>query len=130
MPVKNSQAVTTALSPGQKAALTRKRRLAGFKAALKRKRMTALLRARAAESASKKALRIFLSMRGWRVVFFEGVTGAPRTGIIDAVAFRLRRAESDVLEVRLIQLKGGGSGIGAREIGRLKQAAMKTNVRW
>jgi hypothetical protein len=61
-------------------------------------------KARAAEAASKKAFELQFSRAGWRVAFFEGPTGAPRTGIIDAVAFRLARRNADLLEVRLVQL--------------------------
>jgi hypothetical protein len=64
------------------------------------------------------------------VAFFEGPTGAPRTGIIDAVAFRLDRRNPDRLDVRLIQLKGGKAGVSGREIARLKQAAEGATVTW
>jgi hypothetical protein len=67
---------------------------------------------------------------GWRVAFFEGDTGAPRTGIIDAIAFRLGRKNSDLLDVRLIQLKGGKAGVSGREIARLKMAAEGATVNW
>ena len=35
------------------------------------------------------------------IAFFEGKTVAPRTGIIDAIAFRLGKKDCDLLEVRL-----------------------------
>lgn len=83
-----------------------------------------------AEAASKEALRTHCKERGWQLAFFEGDTGAPRTGIIDAVAFRLRRGTPDLLDIRLIQLKGGTAGVSAREIGRLKKAAADASVKW
>jgi hypothetical protein len=118
------------LSPGKKAALTRKRRAAGRKAAQTRKRLGAFAKARAAEAASKEAMRMYCKEHGWRVAFFEGETGAPRTGIIDAIAFRLARKNSDLLDVRLVQLKGGKAGVSGREIARLKQAATGATINW
>lgn len=92
--------------------------------------MSAFAKARAAEAASKEALKLYCEETGWRVAFFEGKTGAPRTGIIDAIAFRIARAKSDILELRLIQLKGGNAGVSGREIGRLKQAVTDARVSW
>src|SRR5580704_5614296 len=99
------------LSAAQKAARTRKRRAAAQKAQQTKKRMGSFVKARAAEAASKEALKAYCIEHGWHVAFFEGKTGAPRTGIIDAVAFRIARGKSDVLDLRLIQLKGGNAGI-------------------
>jgi hypothetical protein len=118
------------LSPGKKAALTRKRRAAGRKAVQTRRRRGAFAKAHAAEAASKEALRLYCAKHGWRLAFFEGSTGAPRTGIIDAIAFRLGRANSDLLDVRLIQLKGGKAGVSGREIARLEKAAEGAIVDW
>jgi hypothetical protein len=118
------------LTAGQKAALTRRRRAAGRKAAQTRKRLGAFAKARAAEAASKEAMRLYCKEHGWRVAFFEGDTGAPRTGIIDAIAFRLGRKNSDLLDVRLVQLKGGKAGVSGREIARLKQAATGATINW
>jgi hypothetical protein len=95
-----------------------------------RRRLNAFVKARAAEAASKEALKVYCTERCWKVAFFEGATGAARTGIIDAIAFRLGRGQPDVLELRLIQLKGGRAGVSGREIARLKKATSATNVRW
>jgi hypothetical protein len=57
-------------------------------------------------TASKEALRFYWAKLRWKVAFFEGATGAPRTGIIDAIAYR----NADLLDVRLVQLKAGVSG--------------------
>lgn len=118
------------LSSGQKAARTRKRRTAALKAVQTRKRMSAFAKARAAEFASKEALRLYCEKRGWRLAFFEGKTGAPRTGIIDAIAFRVDRHNPDLLDLRLIQLKGGNASVCGREITRLKHAAVGATVNW
>src|ERR1700690_2042666 len=118
------------LSAGQKAARTRKRRAAAAKAAQTRRRLSAFAKAHAAEAASKDALRTYCEAHGWRLAFFEGATGSPRTGIIDAIAFRLSRKNADLLDIRLIQLKGGKAGISGAEIARLKKAAKGAAVGW
>jgi hypothetical protein len=118
------------LTAGQKAARTRKRRAAARKMWQTRKRMSAWEKAHAAEAASKDALKTYCQKNGWKVAFFEGATGAPRTGIIDAIAFRLGRKDSDLLDIRLVQLKGGNAGVSGREIARLKKAAAGATVGW
>ena len=87
-------------------------------------------RATTTERTSKQALSEWAKARGWRVVFFEGSTGAPRTGIVDAVLLRLARAKADVVEIRLVQLKGGAGGLTAREIARLKSAVQAIRCDW
>lgn len=87
----------------------------------------AWIKAHAAEKSSKAGVKAYLTKRGWQVAFFEGKTGAPRTGIIDAIAYRLGRSNPDILELKLIQLKGGKAGITAREIGRLKRSHVEAN---
>ena len=86
------------------------------------------MKARAAEAASKAALKAYCEANGWRIAFFEGRTGAPRTGIIDAVAFSLERRNADALVVRLIQLKGGNAGVSGRELARLKKAVTEARI--
>ena len=85
-------------------------------------------KAHAAERASKKALGKHCKAHGWRVAFFEGKTGAPRTGIIDAIAYRLGKHDPDAMELRLIQLKSGKAGVTAEEIKRLKEAPGKVGL--
>jgi hypothetical protein len=94
------------------------------------KRVSAFTKARAAEAASKEALRSYCEKYKWRLAFFEGATGAPRTGIIDAIAFRVGRQNPDILDLRLVQLKGGHSGISGIKIKRLKKAASSVVVNW
>lgn len=91
---------------------------------------SAFIKVRASEAASKEALKEHLGKSGWQIVFFEGKTGAPRTGIIDAFAYRLAHKNADLLEVKLIQLKGGKAGASGREIARLKQAVEKMALTW
>ena len=118
------------LTTGQKAARTRKRRAAARKMWKTRKRMSAWEKAHAAEAASEAALETYCQQHGWKIALFEGSTGAPRTGIIDAIAFRLGRKDCDILDIRLVQLKGGSAGVSGREIARLKKAAAGATVGW
>src|SRR5438094_537711 len=100
-------------------------RSAGLKASRTIRIRKAFAANRAAQAASKKALEDYCVETGWKLAVFEGSTGSPRTGIIDAFAYRLgrTRATVDVLEILLIQLKGGKAGVTGAEIGRLKRAA-------
>ena len=103
--------------------------MAAAKAVHTRKWNSAFANARAAEAASKEALRAYCQEHSWKLAFFEGATGAPRTGIIDAVAFRLGRKNCDAIDIRLIQLKGGNAGISGPEIARLQHAAKAAIVK-
>jgi hypothetical protein len=62
--------------------------------------MSTLEKVRAAEAASKEALRAYCEANGRRVASFEGPSGAPRTGIIDAIMFRLGRSDADTIDLR------------------------------
>jgi hypothetical protein len=105
--------------------MTKKMHDAGIQSWKTRRIRKAFDRAHAAERASKNALRRYCKEHGWRVAFFEGRTGSPRTGIIDAIAYRLGRQNPDEMDLRLIQLKGGKAGVTGEEIGRLKDAVEK-----
>src|SRR2546428_6828453 len=63
-------------------------------------------------------------------VFFEGHTGAARTGIGDAVIARIRPRDADGIDIRLVQLKSGAGGLTGREITRIKQAVVQTSMGW
>ncbi|MBI5525182.1 MAG: hypothetical protein HY897_02530 [Deltaproteobacteria bacterium] len=82
------------------------------------------------EQASKNALSKWCERHGWKVIFFEGKTGAPRTGIVDAVIVRIRPGDADAIEVCLIQLKAGAGGLTAIEISRMKKAVGKASLSW
>jgi hypothetical protein len=66
----------------------------------------------------------------WKIVFFEGAGGAPRTGIVDAVMIRIKPSKSDSIEVRLVQLKAGVAGLKAAEVARLKNAVTTLSTDW
>lgn len=93
--------MTTTRSSGtaQRAAWqTRRRKLAADRA------KAAFGKGSLSEKRSKQALKRWCHENCWKVAFFEGTSGAPRTGIIDAIAYRLDRSHPDLLDVRLIQL--------------------------
>jgi len=93
-------------------------------------RRSARYKASKSEQASKAALTMWCRSNGWKVVFFEGDTGAPRTGIVDAVLARIKPGDADAIEIRLVQLKAGSGGLTAREIARLKQAVASMSTDW
>lgn len=118
----------TDLTPAQKAWQTRRLRAAEL--ARQKKHSDAFAKARASEAASKEALLAYCKEHKWRVAFFEGATGSPRTGIIDAIIFKISRKNADALDLRLVQLKGGKAGVSAAEIRRLKKAVATVKINW
>jgi hypothetical protein len=87
-------------------------------------------KARQQERTSKHALTEWCKANGWKVLFFEGRTGAPRTGIVDAVMVRINSHDADAVEVRFVQLKSGKSGLSGIETTRLKQSVRKASLDW
>jgi len=63
-------------------------------------------------------------------LFFEGETGAPRTGIVDAIIARVRPDDADAVDMRLVQLKARAGGLTATEISRLKRAVTLLTTDW
>lgn len=93
-------------------------------------RRTARYKTSKSEQSSKTALLAWCRSNRWKVLFFEGETGAPRTGIVDAVLVRIKPGAADAIEIRLVQLKAGSGGLTAREIARLKQAVASISTDW
>src|SRR5574337_1053342 len=93
-------------------------------------RRSARYRASKGERASKAALASWCRANGWKVVFFEGDTGAPRTGIVDAIIARIRPDDADGIDLRLVQLKSGIGGLTGAEIARLKRALVGMSTDW
>jgi hypothetical protein len=87
-------------------------------------------RAAKSEKSSKTALSEWCQENGWKVVFFEGPSGSPRTGIVDAVIVRIKPRDPDAIEVRLVQLKSGVAGLTGAEVARLKNAVSKMSTDW
>lgn len=82
------------------------------------------------ERDSKQALASWCASNGWKINFFEGKSGAPRTGIVDAVMVRIQPKKADAIEIRFVQLKSGKSGLTAKEIGRLKRSITEVSIDW
>ena len=99
-----------------------------FKAWMKMR--SALYKAGKSERSSKVALAQWCRSNGWEVVFFEGESGAPRTGIVDAVMVRIKPGDADAIEIKLVQLKSGGGGLTGGEITRLKKATEGISRDW
>ena len=78
---------------------------------------------RQTERRSKDALRSWAAKEGFGVHFLDAVSGFPRTGIVDALLFRIKPKAADQIELYVVQLKGGGSGYTAAENARLTKAA-------
>src|SRR2546426_169726 len=93
-------------------------------------RRSSRYRASKSEAASKTALSTWCRTNGWKVVFFEGPTGAARTGIVDAVITRIAPRAPDTVDVQLVQLKSGLGGLTGTEIRRLKAAAAQLSTGW
>jgi hypothetical protein len=56
-------------------------------------RRSARYRASKSERASKSALAAWCRANSWKLLFFEGETGAPRTGIVDAITVAMLATE-------------------------------------
>jgi len=75
------------------------------------------------ERLSKEALESWAAESGFRIVFLDALSGHPRTGIVDALLFRIKPRSADQIELYIVQLKGGGSGFKPAEMTRLTKAA-------
>lgn len=117
-----------AVGKGDKVATSGSRGEAALKAWTTRR--SPWYRAGKSERGSKLALSAWCRENGWKVLFFEGATGAPRTGIVDAVMVRIKPRSSDSIEVRLVQLKSGAGGLTGAEIARLKKAVGSLSADW
>ena len=87
-------------------------------------------KAKRSERASKKALEKWCQASGWKFLFFEGKTGSPRTGIVDAVIAQIWPDDADAVEIKLVQLKSGSSGLSGPESARLQKAIAKVSTGW
>lgn len=111
----------------RKAAKRKRWREAGRKAAATRRSPT--YKAKVTAKRSQEMLSDWASGEGWRVVFLDSLKGNPRTGIVDAVLVRIARGKPDVVQLRLVQLKGGLAGLKAREVTRLEKAVTSVELR-
>jgi len=93
-------------------------------------RRSAPYKASKSEKRSKVALQRWCRANGWKILFFEGDSGAPRTGIVDAIIARIMSFDADAIDIRFVQLKSGSSGLSATEAMRMKQATKKASLDW
>lgn len=80
-------------------------------------------KARRSARLSQEALETWSAQSGFRIVFLDAASGNPRTGIADALLFRIKPRSADQIELYVVQLKGGGAGFKAAEMARLTKAA-------
>jgi hypothetical protein len=80
-------------------------------------------KARRSARLSKEAVEDWASRSGFRVVFLDAASGYPRTGIADALMFRIRPRSADEIELYVVQVKGGRSGFKPSEMARLTRTA-------
>jgi len=109
-----------------KAEIQKRRKEAGRKSAAKKQ--TPPFKAKVAARRSQEALAAWAKSKAWRLVFLDSESGNPRTGIVDAVLLRIAPGRPDVVQARLVQLKGGGAGLTAGEVIRLEAAVAKMEV--
>jgi len=105
------------LTPGQKAAHTRKWRRA------------ALLAHKQAKNA-KTFTKYELSKKGYKCLSLDSGKGYEYKGVVDLVAVKRSRKNPDHLEIMLLQVKGGSAKITHDEMKRLEAAARHAKVRW
>ncbi len=105
------------MTPGQKAAHTKKWRRAADKA-------------HATGRNAKTFAKYALGKAGWRVVSFDTSSGHEYTGIVDLVAIKRNNRAPDELTVMLVQVKGGTARVTEAEMMRLRAAAKRVRVRW
>lgn len=89
---------------------------------------SAVYKAQKVAKRSQLALKDWAAKNGYWCVFLDSAKGNPRTGIVDAVLVKVYHADADQLEFRLVQLKGGGAGLTARERSRLKASCAKAGI--
>jgi len=91
-------------------------------------RRSPVYRARHTAHESEIVFSRWANQHGWRVVFLNGPSGNPRTGIVDAVMLRVRPRSKDQIDIRLVQLKSGCGGLTGLEVDRLCRAVEHTHV--
>lgn len=105
------------ITPGQKAAYTRKWRVA---------QQEALLSAKNAKTFAKYKL----SQKGYRVISFDSSKGYEYKGVVDLIAVKRDTRNPDRLKIVLVQVKGGSAKITEHELKRLKDAAKIIKADW
>lgn len=105
------------LTPGQKAAKTRKWRRAS---------QLAHKTARNAKTFTK----YFLGKLGYKCVSLDSKKGYEYIGVVDMVAIKRDVKDPDMLHITLFQIKGGSARVTMDEIRRLRKAVEKVKIYW
>ncbi len=105
------------MTPGQKAAHTRKWREAQRKA---------LAMAKNAKTFAKYKL----SQKGYRCLSFDTRSGYEYKGVVDLVAVKRDTKNPDCLKIVLVQVKGGGARVTNDELKRLEEAVNHIEIDW
>ena len=80
-------------------------------------------KARRSARLSKEALEDWAKAAGFKLVLLDAASGNPRTGIADASLCRIKPRSPDQIDLYVVQLKGGRSGLKPTEMARLTKAA-------
>jgi len=105
------------MTAGQKAAHTRKWRLASE-------------RAHRSGQIAKTFTKYFLAKKGYKCVSLDSRKGYEYKGVVDLIAVKRDKKNPDILKVVLFQVKGGSARVSKQEINRLRQAARRIKVSW
>jgi hypothetical protein len=81
--------------------------------------------AKEAKTFAKKALK---EKGGFECASFESKTGHESTGIVDVVGLRRDKGNRDMLEMVLVQVKGGSARIKPEHLARLQEASKNVRV--
>jgi len=105
------------LTPGKKAAHTRK-----WRRASERAHQTA----RNAKTFAKYAL----TKKGYKCFSLDSQKGYEYVGVVDMIALKRDARDPDALHITLFQVKGGSAKVTVDEIRRLRRAVEKVKVAW
>ena len=105
------------MTPGEKAAFTRKWR-------------NASRRAHATERNAKTFTKYFLAKGGYKYMSLDSKSGNEYKGVVDLIAVKRNMKDPDLLTIVLFQVKGGGARVTREELKRLDKAARRITIEW
>jgi hypothetical protein len=117
MKAKQMRSPKDAMSAGQKAAHTKKWRLAAK-------------RAHASGKNAKAFTRYLLGKHGYHSMSLDSRKGYEYKGVVDLVAVKRDSKNPDLLTIVLLQVKGGSARVTQSEIDRLRTATQQMKRRW
>jgi len=112
-----AKAYKSTITPGQKAAHTRKWRAAQRKSFVTAKN-------------AKTFAKYRLSQKGYRCISFDARSGYEFKGVVDLVAIKRDTRTPDRLKIILLQVKGGSARVTDDELTRLQRATKHIQVDW